>query len=764
MKNWMKHIAIVTCITFAWTAVVYPLPQNLEVVSGDADVQVDGSTMVINASDGTIINYSSFDIGEGENVIINLPDASSEILNRVIGGDFTTIAGALQSNGICILINESGIYVAPTGTIDAAGLILSTRDIANQDFLDGEHLFQQISTDEFDSLIKNSGTITLSDGGFGVMVAGAVENEGTIIANVGRIVLATGEAIRIDIADGGLISVAIEKEQAKEILDKDGNPVTDQIKNTGNIEADGGIVMFKAESLADIFEKAINLEGIVRANAFDEAAGFIAIESNKLREYEDAFEYDETANVYLGGELLADTGEIVIEANHGGIYNSGTIDTQRFTETGYTFKSTGTLLGGGYNYDNLDGAAYISGNIGADQSDAGNLIVDDDITLVADDLTFTADSNTDGSGVFSMQDGTTLNGGGYDLTIVSGTTALAGAGIDGQVARLETLSNLGRLQLNSSTGSSAVYNSIDPLNDTWDIDDFRIGSNTKVKRFSGAGTGSGDPYMIYDVYGLQSMQGYLSSYFKLAQNVDASGTSGWNSGSGFDPVGNASGSFAGTFDGDGKIISDLYINRTTNYCGLFGYTNASAEIRDIGVVNIDYTNTGSYAGGLVGLNYGTISESYVVGEIIASGGNSHASGGFVGSHRGGAITNSYADVDITASNQLVGGFVGWLRGATISDSYAIGDVSSSMSIANVGGFVGNQFISSTISRSYATGDVTSTGGSAKVGGFSGSTTYGSINNSYSTGSVTGSWFCWFCWLYYTLELLFNWSSFRKQYS
>ncbi|MBF0253300.1 MAG: hypothetical protein HQL29_05725, partial [Candidatus Omnitrophica bacterium] len=78
MKNWLKTISLLTSITFTWTSIVYPLPQDIEIVAGSADIQVEGSTMVINAADGTIINYSSFDIGAGENVIINLPDASSE--------------------------------------------------------------------------------------------------------------------------------------------------------------------------------------------------------------------------------------------------------------------------------------------------------------------------------------------------------------------------------------------------------------------------------------------------------------------------------------------------------------------------------------------------------------------------------------------------------------------------------------------------------------------------------------------------------------
>ena len=42
------------------------LPQIAEVVSGSAQVQVNGSTMEIQAADNTVINYNSFNIGLGE--------------------------------------------------------------------------------------------------------------------------------------------------------------------------------------------------------------------------------------------------------------------------------------------------------------------------------------------------------------------------------------------------------------------------------------------------------------------------------------------------------------------------------------------------------------------------------------------------------------------------------------------------------------------------------------------------------------------------
>ncbi len=73
---------------------------------------------------------------------------------------------------------------------------------------------------------------------------------------------------------------------------------------------------------------------------------------------------------------------------------------------------------------------------------------------------------------------------------------------------------------------------------------FSLGNNFSLSggtfsRYTGLGTGS-YPYFVYDVYGLQGMEEFLSSSFGLANNIDASTTSNWNSGEGFIPIGNSS--------------------------------------------------------------------------------------------------------------------------------------------------------------------------------------------------------------------------------
>ncbi|MFA6610611.1 MAG: hypothetical protein WCT15_07175, partial [Candidatus Omnitrophota bacterium] len=98
---------------------------------------------------------------------------------------------------------------------------------------------------------------------------------------MGKIVLAGCNAVKLDIAGNGLISIAIEEGSAKEVLDYQGRPITDQIKNTGTLEANGGVVILDAESIGNVFQRAINLEGVVKANRVDMTDGVVKITANK---------------------------------------------------------------------------------------------------------------------------------------------------------------------------------------------------------------------------------------------------------------------------------------------------------------------------------------------------------------------------------------------------------------------------------------------------------------------------------------------------
>ncbi|GGC39442.1 hypothetical protein GCM10011386_34390 [Parapedobacter defluvii] len=250
------------------------------------------------------------------------------------------------------------------------------------------------------------------------------------------------------------------------------------------------------------------------------------------------------------------------------------------------------------------------------------------------------------------------------------------------------------------------------------------------------GTGTeNDPYQIANVDQLQAMKDYLDSYFILIADIDASATAGWNSGAGFEPVGKlgTNTQFVGSFDGNGKKITGLKINRPTadpfSYTGLFGVVGTISDPAEIINVALEGVNVNGYnnVGGLAGsIQPGsTVEECYVTGSVS---GSSYV-GGLVGFTSSGSIIHSYATASVSGTGTTIGGLVGFNAGPLVS-CYATGSVSGG---SVVGGLAGLHNIGSTITSSYAMGSLS---GSTEVGGLVGNA-QGTITHGYWNTTTSG---------------------------
>ena len=239
--------------------------------------------------------------------------------------------------------------------------------------------------------------------------------------------------------------------------------------------------------------------------------------------------------------------------------------------------------------------------------------------------------------------------------------------------------------------------------------------------------------VVNNINQMQWINTALNGKYELGNNIDAgvtkTDTAKWGT-AGFNPIGDNTNQFNGTFDGLGFTISNLYINRTSqDNVGLFGYINSGSTIKNIGLNNVDITGK-YYVGGLAGRNYSTITNSYASGTVSGKG----SVGGLAGNTR--TISNSYASGTVSGEDS-VGGLAGVNeKEGTISNSYATGNVNGTGTGTGnyVGGLVGNNF--GGISNSYATGNVNGTGN--YVGGLLGvNEKEGTISNSYASGTVSG---------------------------
>ncbi len=249
--------------------------------------------------------------------------------------------------------------------------------------------------------------------------------------------------------------------------------------------------------------------------------------------------------------------------------------------------------------------------------------------------------------------------------------------------------------------------------------------------FNGGDGSVGTPYEIATLDQLKLMNSFRSSHFKLTVNLDLASEINWL------PIGDATTKFTGSFDGNGKVLSNLTINTATDANrGLFGYVDG-AVISNVSLTNINFVDTHNCAGGLIGTSTGATQVAYctVTGSITAY----QSAGGLIGQHTGGAlaVTNCSTNVSInTYMYGSVGGLIGYSVGGSIQKSYAVGAIteSSAGNVNYVGGLVGwNQ--DTTITDCYAQGNVT---GTTYVGGLVGRNSGAGtedITNCYSKGLV-----------------------------
>jgi filamentous hemagglutinin family protein len=264
------------------------------VVAGQAGFAASGSVLAITNTPGAIINWQGFSIGAGETTRFIQQSAASSVLNRVIGSDPSVILGTLSSNGRVFLINPAGILVGAGARIDVAGLVASTLNLSNQDFLAGRLNF---TANPLAGKVDNQGSITTPSGGSVYLVGSTIDNSGVINSPRGEVMLAAGQSVKI--LDSGTPGVRVE-------LTASDNAVV----NLGRILSQSGQV--------GIYGAALRNAGVIDADqVVKDASGRIV-----LRAKQDVA-LDAGSRLSASGDQA---GEITVRSEGGTTLVSGSID------------------------------------------------------------------------------------------------------------------------------------------------------------------------------------------------------------------------------------------------------------------------------------------------------------------------------------------------------------------------------------------------------------------------------------------------------
>ena len=241
------------------------LPQNGVVVGGAGAISASGNQMqVTQNTQNMIVNWQSFNIGQNAGVNFLQPNAQSAALNRVLSADPSYILGSLTANGRVFLVNPSGVLFGNGAQVDVGGLVASTLDISNANFMAGNYLFQNSGGA---GSILNQGKINAASGGFVALLAPQILNQGLITARLGSVLLASGDKISLDIKGDGLVSFNVDK-----------SALNASIQNQGTIQAQGGQVLLSARSAGDLAATVVNNSGVIEANSIAERNGVIILD------------------------------------------------------------------------------------------------------------------------------------------------------------------------------------------------------------------------------------------------------------------------------------------------------------------------------------------------------------------------------------------------------------------------------------------------------------------------------------------------------
>jgi filamentous hemagglutinin family protein len=379
-----RHLAIgIIGIGLLVSSPSYANPDGGKVVEGSATI-LQESAQKLNIqqhTDKAIIDWNSFNIGENEHTQFYQPNSNSIALNRITEGDPSQILGRLTANGRVMIINPNGVLFGRNSRIDVNGLVASTHDIKNHDFMNGNYNFNIPGNPK--ASIINKGNISVADQGLVAFVAPSVQNQGYIAARLGKVALASANGFTLDLYGDQLINILVDDKVAELALDENGEPVEALVDNSGKITADGGYVFLTVNAARSLVNKVVNNTGYLEARSVGVENGEIVLNGG------DEGEVHVAGTVDASGDDTGETGgRIQITGEKVGIMAGADINASG--ESG-----GGTVLVGG---------DYLGGNGDPEIVKTYDIKLEDKViptaqfTYVDESAKISADAQSDGDG------------------------------------------------------------------------------------------------------------------------------------------------------------------------------------------------------------------------------------------------------------------------------------------------------------------------------------------------------------------------------
>jgi filamentous hemagglutinin family protein len=680
-----KIVNLVTLSSFLLWNFAVAVPEGGQVAAGSASISQAGSQTTINqTSQNAVINWHGFDTAAHESVQFNQPNANSIALNKINSGTPTNFNGSLAANGQVWILNPSGVLFGSSSKIDVAGLLVTTHNITDSNFMSGNYVFT-FDPNLSNSKIINNGLISVSDSGIVALVAPGVENNGIIQANLGKVYLSSGAAFVLDMYGDSLINFG-------------SSPAVQNgyVSNSGNITANGGKVYMTANSAAGVLDNVISMSGTIEATTASTGQnGSIILNGGHAGTVKVSGKLDASNHVNSSGGGTIETSGYNLDLNTATIVlgkgGTWTLDPPDIYTS--TWNNVNVVEGNLISYQ-LDQGTNVTLSTGVSGSGNGDIFVDSPITWNTSAVLMLGAYRD----INISQPITASNNGGF----------IARADLSANGTGTVNFSGSGSITVNGATGYAKLFYNPSSYSTPTDYSAVLLGSAPIKAGYM----------MINSVADLQSAAAGFTNIaadsYSLNTDIDGSVFT-----STIFP-----GSFNGNFDGHdyatglNHIIYNLNMTFGVIFQAALGKDNFG-YVEDLGLTTclLADCSTGSGSNSLTGTNgvsgffdqnFGTVSHVFFDGVIVADV-NIGAIVGRLAST--GVVQYSYSLGTYTALSNFSaysGGLVGSVFGGTIIDSYNGASLTGNLFNGGISGTTSGG--GSTFTNVYSTGTITAGGG------------------------------------------------------
>lgn len=279
------------------------LPTGGSIVAGQASIGQSGATLNIDqSSPRAALDWRTFNVGSAATVNFRQPTNQSVTLNRIQDGNPSQIFGRINANGQVFLTNPNGFYFAPGASVNVGALVATTHSLSLEDFMAGKAKFQRLGAT---GSILNEGELTAALGGYIALLAPEVRNQGVIVAQMGTVALAAGEAFELQFdANNTLAGLLVEPSTIKAL-----------VENANAVLAPGGLIILSAQAVDRLQGGVVRNSGQLEATGLHKKGGRIVLEASDRIENSGSIEVSATGD--------SPSGQIELHAHD--IINSGTI-------------------------------------------------------------------------------------------------------------------------------------------------------------------------------------------------------------------------------------------------------------------------------------------------------------------------------------------------------------------------------------------------------------------------------------------------------